>query len=134
MSKYFSLDEFECTCGKCGLKRIDPKFLNTLDAIREDCGFPFYINSGCRCDERNEFIGGAANSPHKILEDGFTHAADIRNTSSRERYMIINSALKHGITRIGIGENFVHLDNADMLNGSPWNSDTHVANLIWTYY
>ena len=129
MAKYFDLSEFECTCGKCGLKRIDPKFLTTLDHIREDCGFPLYITSGCRCEERNEFIGGDTHSPHTILKDGFTHGADIRNTSSSERHAIIKSATKHGITRIGIGENFVHLDNADLLNDG-----VHVANLIWTYY
>ena len=127
--RYFKLSEFECPCGKCGLKSIDPEFLHILDNIRHDCEFSFIVNSGCRCDEHNKNIGGARFSPHKKLEDGFTHGADIKISTSLQRCKIIKSAIKYDITRIGIGKTFIHLDNVDKLNNG-----IHLPELIWDYY
>jgi hypothetical protein len=126
--RYFKLEEFECLCGKCGLKSIDPEFLHILDKIRHDCGFSFIVNSGCRCNEHNKNIGGATNSPHRKLEDGLTHGADIKALTSSQRYKIVKYAIKHGITRIGIGKTFIHLDNADKLK-----NQIHFPEIIWLY-
>ena len=45
---------------------------NLLDKIREDYGNPITVNSGYRCDELNEAVGGVSNSQHRTGE-----AADI---------------------------------------------------------
>ena len=39
--------------------------LQRLEKIREGYGHPIYINSGYRCDELNELVGGVKNSYHK---------------------------------------------------------------------
>ncbi len=46
MPKYFDLDEFACQ--HTGQNLIDPNFVESLDELREVCGFPFTITSGYR--------------------------------------------------------------------------------------
>lgn len=50
--RYFKLEEFACKCGKCN-SVINLDFLRKLDKARGIAGVPFFINSGCRCDNYN---------------------------------------------------------------------------------
>ena len=101
--KYFNIAEFNCQ--HTGENRMEQAFLDKLDALREHCGFPFVITSGYR-------------SPDHPLEAGKeipgTHAqgiaADIKITSSAQRYSIIKGALEHGFTGLGVAGDFIHLD------------------------
>jgi hypothetical protein len=106
--RYFKLEEFACPC--CGLKRIDPKLLVKLDDLRHECGIPFHINSGCRCNQHNKDVGGVDSSSHTIQGDGFTHAVDIRCKTSRDRYTILLHVYKY-FNRVGIAKTFIHVDN-----------------------
>ncbi len=124
MAKYFNDKEFACQCG-CGKQNIDPKLVEALDWVREISGFPFVVTSGCRCNEHNERIGGATYSPHMEQADGFCHGVDIRVRNSTERFLFISSALTR-FDRIGIGRDFIHLDNL--------HDGKHIGELIWTYY
>lgn len=67
MAQYFNNSEFQCKCGQCaGLPKqgIDKRLLEVLDKIRERIGQPIYVNSGYRCPDWNEAVGGVRNSFH----------------------------------------------------------------------
>jgi uncharacterized protein YcbK (DUF882 family) len=114
--KYFKRDEFACKC--CGVELMNDFFLYTIDFIRELYGYPIFINSGYRCEKRNDEVMGSPDSSHlKGL------AADLRVKSSTERFGIIHSSIHAGIKRIGIGETYIHIDN---------DSDK-VQNVMWLY-
>ena len=89
-----------------------------MDELREKCGFPLVINCAYRSREWDISKGRSGNSAHTKGK-----AVDIRCDSSTNRYYIIKLALELGITRIGIGSNFIHLDNDDSLT----------QNVIWDY-
>lgn len=97
---------------------MNEDFLKLLDRIRADAGIPFIINSGYRTQAHNTAIGGTPNSAHLR---GL--AVDIRAVGGKAKFIIVSTALKHGINRIGIGSTFIHLD-ADQSLPTP---------SIWTY-
>ena len=107
--KHFQLSEFDCKCGKCSHKgeSMDIDFMIKLDKARELAGIPFKITSGTRCLEHNKAIGGVSKSSHSNLP---CNASDISATDSTKRFIVIQSLIKAGFTRIGIGKNFIHCD------------------------
>jgi zinc D-Ala-D-Ala carboxypeptidase len=117
--KYFKLSEFDSPDMKDSGFNMDPDFLETLDLIRESAGIPFVINSGYRTRTHNLAVGGKKESAHLLGK-----AADIKAVSGHDKFVIIQAAIIHGIMRIGIGDTFVHLDNA--VDSLPWPT-------IWTY-
>lgn len=91
----------------------------TLDAVREEAGIPLVLNCAYRSKEHDKSKGRSGNSAHtKGL------AVDIRCNSSATRMKIIKAALTVGISRIGIGKNYIHLDTDSSLP----------KNVIWHYY
>lgn len=85
---------------------MDAVFLHVLDLIRENAGIPLVLNCAYRSKAHDIAKGRSGNSAHtKGL------AVDIRCTTSANRLKIVRAALSVGITRIGIGKNFVHIDN-----------------------
>jgi uncharacterized protein YcbK (DUF882 family) len=108
-SKYFSdpisLSQIKCPCG-CNSGSLDDGLLVILDKIRERFDRPININSGFRCEDHNESVGGVPESAHiKGL------AADIRCDNSRDRFELINVLLSYvPVRRIGMGSNFIHID------------------------
>jgi len=116
--KYFKLSEFDSPDKTGSGKNMDSTFLEMLENARENANIPFKINSGFRTKKRNKKIGGVANSSHlKGL------AVDIKCVDSRSRFIIINSLLDSGFTRIGVAKTFIHVDLD--YNKSP--------QVIWTY-
>jgi len=101
--KYFNIAEFDCQ--HTGENRMEQAFLDKLDALREHCGFPFVITSGYRSPDH---------PLEAVKEIPGTHAqgiaADIKITSSAQRYSIIKGALEHGFTGLGVAGDFIHLD------------------------
>jgi len=119
--KYFNLSEFDCPTDSGSGENMCLEFLGKLDKARELAGIPFKINSGYRTTEHNTAVGGVKNSSHTNIP---CNAADIHIKDSASRYKIIQSAIKVGFNRIGIGKNFIHLDTDK--KKSP--------NIIWHYY
>ena len=104
MSQWFKSAEFECKCG-CWKNNIDPDLIMLLDEARELAGVPFIINSGCRCKKHNRRVGGKTTSSHLRGK-----AADIKATSSKARFAILQALFMAGFNRIGVGKKFIHVD------------------------
>jgi len=121
--KYFKLSEFDCPFEEGSGSKMKPEFLEKLDEAREIAGIPFKITSGYRTKEYNEDLirrnyKASKNSSHlKAL------ASDISVKDSKSRFIVFNSLLLAGFTRIGIADTFIHVD-----------LDTDkTQNVIWTY-
>ena len=121
--KYFKLSEFDCPFEEGSGSKMKPEFLELLDEAREIAEIPFKITSGYRTKEYNEDLirrnyKASKNSSHlKAL------AADISVKDSKSRFIVFNSLLLAGFTRIGIADTFIHVD-----------LDTDkTQNVIWTY-
>tara|TARA_Y100000401_G_scaffold5806_1_gene3965 strand:+ start:7822 stop:8403 length:582 start_codon:yes stop_codon:yes gene_type:complete len=119
--KYFSLNEFDSPDDSDSGQNMDMDFVRKLDEARELANTPFKITSGYRTPKHNTAVGGSITSSHMNIP---CNACDIAIKDSSTRYKIINSLLKVGINRIGIGKNFIHCDTDK--NKSP--------NVIWHYY
>lgn len=115
---YFSRREIECGCG-CGEAYVDPTFLDIMNDIRDKYGSPIIVNSWYRCEAHDKSIGGKGNHTTGM-------AVDIKVGSSKERKRLILVADRTGITRIGIGSNFLHLDIMDR-------TGARVPNVWWHY-
>jgi hypothetical protein len=100
---YFDISEFDCH--ETGENEMSHDFLLALDKLREVCGFPFVINSGYRSTKH---------SLEAIKDKPGTHtkgiAADISVTNSSNRFDLIDNAIQHGFSGIGIDLSYIHLD------------------------
>ena len=91
LSKYFTLEEFirSNTADRMGIDNVpkDEKVIENLrhlcfeilQPLRDYVGAPVHINSGYRCPELNEAVGGVKNSQHCRGE-----ACDIRIASPKQ--------------------------------------------------
>lgn len=117
--KFFKLSEFACK--HCGQNMMNPGFIDKLDAIRKEVGFPLRVTSGYRCPLHNQKVSSTGpNGPHTT-----GRAVDL--AVDRERALkLLAAALKGGFTGFGIqqkgSERFIHLD--DLEDGRP---------TIWSY-
>jgi len=105
MTEHFPDYELECNCG-CGLMIMQETTMQKIERARVIAGIPFGVTSASRCPIHNKEEGGKDNSSHL---DGW--ALDIVVTSSRARFKILTALLMVGFTRIGIGHNFIHVDD-----------------------
>ena len=115
LSKNFSSYEFQCRCG-CGRGKMSPSLIEQLQMAREILGTSIDVESGIRCAGHNKKIGGVPGSAHVPAdlndnEGEVSHAVDLRVLSSSKRFALYDGARAAGISRIGIGRNFLHLDN-----------------------
>jgi zinc D-Ala-D-Ala carboxypeptidase len=122
--KHFKESEFDCPCEKGSGEKMDIGFIIKLDKCRELAGIPFKITSGYRCEEYNEKLRQKGLKASKNSSHLKGVAADIAVKNSGDRYKIIQSALRVGFTRIGIGKNFIHLDT----------DENKSQDVIWHYY
>ncbi len=113
MSEYFTDDELKCRC--CGMMNIDDAFLVKLNIARELAGFPFEIESGCRCEKHNREVG--SHTKNHV----WGKAVDIRCVDAHLRFRIVEVLQSVGILGIGIGKTFVHGDT------------NRTVSSIWTY-
>ena len=119
--KYFDISEFDSPDDTDSGDNMDINFVRKLDEAREIAGIPFKVNSGYRTPFHNTKVGGVKDSSHIKIP---CCAVDIKAEDSRTRFLIISAAIQAGINRIGIGENFIHLD-ADI---------TKSQDVTWHYY
>jgi len=99
----FSASEFACR--HTGQNEMKHEFMQVLQAIRADHGKPMRITSGYR----HHTHPVEARKGHTTGEHTRGTCADIACDNSRDRFDLITLALKHGVTRIGIAHNFIHL-------------------------
>jgi len=101
--RFFRPHEF--VCRHCGKVIIDADLVLLLERMRQDLQRPIIITSAYRCPEYNKQVGGVPNSAHTR-----GYAVDIAVDKARFRYMVISWLLDNGVTRIGIGDSFIHFD------------------------
>lgn len=116
---YFNISEFDSPDEKGSGEEMKGSTLQMLDMARHLAKVPFIINSGYRTPEHNAKVGGAKNSSHL---KGF--AVDIACKDSATRSRMLTALMDVGFTRIGIGRNFIHVDN----------DPDKPQNVIWHYY
>lgn len=117
--KYFNEKEFNNCTPSCSMSDMDSDFLILLDNLREKAGIPIVLNCAYRSKQWDLAKGRSGNSAHTQGK-----AVDIRCTTSQNRYKILQAAIQLGIKRIGIGKNYIHIDNAENLT----------QEVIWHYY
>lgn len=104
MKNYFELKEQYCPCCKGG--RFASDFLDRLNRAREHAGIPFIVNSGFRCEKHNKEVGGSPMSSHLV-----GCACDIRTLDNYTRFKVLEALLHVGFCRIGIGKDYIHVDD-----------------------
>ena len=101
---YFTREEFACQY--TGENNISDVLLLKLDLLRARCAFPFVITSGYRSEDH---------PIERKKEKAGTHAqgiaADIKVSGGNQRYKIVEQAIQHGFTGIGIARTFIHVDS-----------------------
>ena len=121
--KYFT--DSELRCSHCQQNRMDGYFMEKIEALREELGFPFIVTSAYRCPrhpiEARKKLSGAHSTGQAI--DLAVHGENA--------YRLLSGALRAGFTGIGVNQKgnsrFIHLDNIKSSEGSrlrPW---------IWSY-
>jgi len=121
--KYFLPHEFTCDGEPC-IDNMQGSTLRALDAARaySEEVMPdvvYVLTSSWRSKVVNREAGGKSDSAH--LKG---YAVDIMAKDSRTRHAILHGLLKAGFTRIGIGEDFIHVDN----------DPKKPPNVVWNYY
>ena len=104
--RYFSRDEFKCS--HTGENRIEDDFVDSLDALRYLCDFPFVITSGFRSPQHP--IEARKTKPG-VHSEGI--AADIAVKNGHQRGIIIENAIKLGFNGIGVAKSFIHVDKRE---------------------
>ena len=108
MYKYFTEDELKCK--HTGLCDMDWAFMQTVERIRERCGFPFKVSSAYRSPEHP--IEAKKGSHRHHYSD---KAMDIL-VNGEQAMTLVKIALEEGINRIGVAQKgdrasrFIHLD------------------------
>ncbi len=119
MARYFNDSEFRKCSPSCSIDDMDPEFMATLDRIREKAGIPLVLNSAYRSSAYDKSKGRSGTGAHT---EG--RAVDIRCNTDSNRYKIITAALACGVTRIGIGKTYIHIDTSRKLS----------RGVVWHYY
>lgn len=101
--QYFELSEFDCQ--ETGENEMDEDFLQSLDYLRELCGFPFVITSGYRSP--NHSIEKAKTTPGTHAQGV---AVDIKVDNGAQRMRVVEEAINIGFSGIGVAKGFVHVD------------------------
>lgn len=121
--RHFTIAEFACK--HCGQNNIDYKFVELLDELREQCGFPLVVSSGYRCPTHNAKVSSTGKTgPHTT-----GRAADLA-VSHGQAVTVLRKALSMGFTGFGVqqkgGGRFIHLDTLPNAPGQP-------RETIWSY-
>lgn len=116
----FKSEEFVCKCG-CGKNKINERFVERLQLLRNRVGVPIIVTSGYRCPTHSIRVGGSYNDAHTV---GI--AADIY-ANGLSSVQLARVAEDLGFGGIGIIDNqCIHVDIRDE-NGCGFN----YANSHW---
>ena len=114
---HFKEVEF-CKVG-CHKSDMQPATLRRLERLREIVNEPLILSSAYRTPYHEQLKGRPTNGAHTL-----GCAVDLVCDNNLLRYKIVAAAVQVGFNRIGIGKNFIHLDD----------SNVHNSPRIWTYY
>ena len=108
MYKYFTEEELKCKhTGQCDM---DWAFMQTVERIRERCGFPFKVSSAYRSPEHPIEAKKSTPGAHSSGK-----AMDIL-VNGEQAMTLVKIALEEGINRIGVAQKgdrasrFIHID------------------------
>lgn len=111
LSKNFVSNEFKCKCNRstCNASFISERLIEELEYIRAYFNAPVKINSGFRCNEHNQAVGGTIYSQHT-----FGRAADIDVVGVSPKKVQEYLKNRHN-DQYGIGsyKTFTHIDVRD---------------------
>jgi hypothetical protein len=110
--RHFKPVDFSCKCGTCTGVPISLDLVRKLDHIQEAIGLPLHVNFGVRCKAaQNKRNGGPSYSPHVPHGEAMVAtAADIMCPNKEFRFKVLEAAFPMGISGIGIGPNYLHLE------------------------
>jgi uncharacterized protein YcbK (DUF882 family) len=100
---------------------LHPELLAVLSELEHRMGFELTVNSGYRDPEHNGDVGGVEDSEHTYDP---AKGADVFCRRSVTRYRMLKELFAMGVTRIGIGKEFIHI-------GVAGDKPQHVC---WDYY
>ena len=105
------------------ITHLHPELMAILQALEVEMGFELTITSGQRTKEHNDDpkVGGVKDSEHTYDP---AEGADVLCKQGVTRYKMLQWLFKHGITRIGIGKEFIHIGIAE----------DKPAYVVWPYY
>ena len=119
-TKNFKASEFACKCG-CENK-IDQRVIDMAQIIRDELGVPVKVNSGYRCPEHNEKVGGVKGSKHTL-----GHAADLSSSVGAKAMFEAIKRLHQESKLPMLGyciyyskRNFCHVDIDKRASGNIW--------------
>ena len=118
----FKAAEFDCK--QTGENGMTPEFMARLQALRIEFGVPMFVNSGYRSPRHSIEARKAEPGAHAS-----GRACDIR-IQGDAAYRLIELAIKHGFTGIGVQQKgasrFIHLDDLESAPNRPrpW---------VWSY-
>lgn len=118
----FKFSEIRCKCG-CGEDNISMPLMQRVQIIRWLVNEPLTVNSGVRCAEYNQKIGGVPDSEHVPTVNRPGEGIDLKVTDSVLRRKIVFLATILGL-RIGDGPGFIHLGIRS----------TKPKKVLWNYY
>jgi len=121
LSSNFKVREFICPC--CYKEGVTDELVYLLQLAHDHLpkNSVIIITSSFRCAKHNSDpkVGGSSTSSHlKGL------AADVKCSGSPYRFYLLKALIEVGFSRIGIGEDFIHVDL----------DRTKDQNVIWNYY
>lgn len=119
VTEHFTREEL--ACNGSDEFNYEEAFLCALEELRQECGFPFNVTSGCRAPDYNAAIGGHPNSMHLTWNPKYgckACAVDIVMPSGHKLATLVEYALEKGFS-VGLNKakNFVHLDMRTMFTG-----------------
>jgi uncharacterized protein YcbK (DUF882 family) len=97
--------------------------MSKVQMIRDMVDMPMSPSSGWRCEKHNREVGGEDKSTHCK-----GHGIDVKTDNSL-RALIMEAARSLGITRFGIGNGYLHLDDGDLMDSKVW-----PPHRVWDYY
>jgi len=103
--RYFTDEEIQCKCG-CGFIRRHSPFYWKVNTVRGIVGHSLKVNSWCRCPTHNTLVGGSPTSSHL---KGM--AIDLATPTEYIKYRILLAAGEVSFRGVGVGKNFIHLDD-----------------------
>ena len=112
VGQYFSSREFDCRCSfdGCTMTEISDDLVEKLDLIRELAQRPIRINSGYRCQRRQEELRAKGLETAKgISAHELGLAADI-SAQGLTGLELERLAIAAGFKRIGVSETWIHVD------------------------